>query len=69
MRIISERVGRVLERQGLLVRELENRFLMVDLPDGAGFVLSWGIRLSTLLRAVPYLTLQSVYLADSAGVS
>ena len=37
VRVISERVGRALERQGLRVWDLENSFLMVDLPDGAGF--------------------------------
>ena len=36
VRVISERVGRALERQGLLVRDLENSFLTVDAPDGAG---------------------------------
>ena len=36
VRGISERVGRVLERQGLLVRDLENSFLLSDSPDGAG---------------------------------
>ena len=35
--VISKRVGCALERQGLLVRDLENSFLMVDSPDGAGF--------------------------------
>ena len=35
--VISERVARALERQGLLVRDLENSFLTVDSPDGAGF--------------------------------
>ena len=37
VRGISARVGRVLERQGLLVRDLEDSFLTVDSPDGAGF--------------------------------
>ena len=37
VRVISERVGRALERQGLLVRDLENSFLTFDSPDGAGF--------------------------------
>ena len=37
VRVISERVGRALETQGLLVRDLENPFLTVDTPDtGAG---------------------------------
>jgi len=35
--VISKRVGYALERQGLLVRDLENSFLMVHSPDGAGF--------------------------------
>ena len=35
--VISQRVGRALERQGLLVRDLENSFLAVDTPDGTGF--------------------------------
>ena len=37
VRGISERVGRALERQGLLVRDLEDSFLTFDSPDGAGF--------------------------------
>ena len=37
VRGISERVGCVLERQGLLVRDLENPFLTVDSPSVAGF--------------------------------
>ena len=37
VRVISERVGRALERQGLLVRDLEDSFLTFDSPDGAGF--------------------------------
>ena len=37
VRVISERVGRALERQSLLVRDLANSFLTVDSPDGAGF--------------------------------
>ena len=32
VRGISERVGRALERQGLLVRDFENSFLTVDSP-------------------------------------
>ena len=35
--IISTQVGRALERQGLLVRDLGDSFLAVDTPDGAGF--------------------------------
>ena len=37
VRVISERLARALERQGLLVRDLESSLLMVDSPDGAGF--------------------------------
>ena len=37
VRGISERVGRVLERQGLLVRDLENSFLSLDSADVSGF--------------------------------
>ena len=37
VRVISERVGRALERQGLLVRDLANSFLTVDSPDGSDF--------------------------------
>ena len=37
IRVIGERVGRVLEREGLLVRDLEDSVLTVDSPDGAGF--------------------------------
>ena len=35
--VSSRRVGRALERQGLLVRDVENSFLAVDTPDGTGF--------------------------------
>jgi len=35
--VVSQRVGRALERQGILVRDLENSFLAVDTPDGTGF--------------------------------
>ena len=37
VRGISERVGRALERQGLLVRDFENSFLTLDPADVAGF--------------------------------
>ncbi len=37
VRGISERVGRVLERQGLLVRDLENSFLMLESADVSDF--------------------------------
>ncbi len=37
VRVISERVGRALERQGLLVRDFENSFLTLDPADVAGF--------------------------------
>ncbi|MBI2803259.1 MAG: transposase [Gammaproteobacteria bacterium] len=37
IRAISERVGRALEDQCLLVRVLKNSFLTADSPDGAGF--------------------------------
>ena len=37
VRLISERVGRAPERQGLLVSDLENCFLTVDSPDGSDF--------------------------------
>ena len=36
VRGISERVGRALERQGLLVRDFENSFLTVDSPESSG---------------------------------
>ena len=36
VRGISARVGRVLERQGLLVRDLEDSFLTVDSAEGSG---------------------------------
>jgi hypothetical protein len=36
VRCISERVGRALERQGLLARDLEESCLTLDAPDGAG---------------------------------
>jgi len=32
---ISERVGRYLERQGLLVRDMENNYLILEPPDEA----------------------------------
>ena len=35
--VISKRVGRTLERQGLLVRDLANSYLTFDSPDRAGF--------------------------------
>jgi len=35
--LISQRVGRALERQGLLVRDVENRFLSLDSADASGF--------------------------------
>ena len=37
VRAISEQVDRALERQGLLVRDLESSFLTLASPDGAGF--------------------------------
>ena len=37
VRVISERVGRALERQGLLVRDLENPFLTLDSSDESSF--------------------------------
>jgi Putative transposase len=37
VRVISERVARALERQGVLVRDLESSFLTVDSPDDVGF--------------------------------
>ena len=37
VRGISERVGRALERQGLLVRDLENSFLTLDSAEISGF--------------------------------
>ena len=37
VRAISERVGRALERTGLLVRDLENAHLTVGPPDESGF--------------------------------
>ena len=35
--VISKRVGRALEPQGLLVRDLENSFLSLDSADVSGF--------------------------------
>jgi hypothetical protein len=35
--LISQRVGRTLERQGLLVRDVENSFLSLDSADASGF--------------------------------
>jgi hypothetical protein len=37
VRVISERVARALEGQGVLVRDLESSFLTVDSPDDVGF--------------------------------
>ena len=37
VRVIVERVARALERQGLLVRDVENSFLMLDSPDVSDF--------------------------------
>ena len=36
VRGLSERVGRALERQGLLVRDFESSFLTVDSPESSG---------------------------------
>ena len=36
VRVISERVGRALERRGLLARDLESSFLTVDSAEGSG---------------------------------
>ena len=35
--VISKRVGRALERQGLLVRDVENSFLTLASPEVSGF--------------------------------
>ena len=37
VRVISERVGRAVERQGLLVRDVENSFLTLDPTEISGF--------------------------------
>ena len=37
VRLISERVGRALERQALLARDLEDSFLTLDSPEELGF--------------------------------
>ena len=37
VRVISERVGRALERQGLLVRDFESSFLTLDPAEVSGF--------------------------------
>ena len=37
IRVISERVARALERQGVLVRDLENSFLTLDSSDVSAF--------------------------------
>ena len=37
VRLISERVGRTLERQGLLVRDVERSFLTLDATEESGF--------------------------------
>ena len=47
---ISERVGRALERQGVLVRDLENSFLMLESADVSDFDALLGIQLPTALR-------------------
>ena len=35
--MMSERIGRALERQGLWMRDLENNFLVLDSHDGESF--------------------------------
>ncbi len=42
VRVSSERIGRAIERQGVLVRDLENNLLTLDSPDDAGFDESLG---------------------------
>lgn len=49
---IQWRVGRALERQGLLVRDLEDSFLTLDPPDGVGFDDLLGYSIPTALRSV-----------------
>ena len=55
VRGISARVGRALERQGLLVGALEESFLTVDAPDGTGFddLLGHSITYRIALGALP----------------
>ena len=50
--VISKRVGRALEPQGLLVRDLENSFLSLDSADVSGFDDLLGHSI-TALRSVP----------------
>ena len=64
--VISKRVGRTLERQGLLVRDWENSFLTVDSPDGAGFDALLGHSITLHCARFPPGP-QSIYLADGAG--
>ena len=54
VRVISEPVGRALETQGLLVRDLENPFLTVDSPDGAGFDDLLGHSITYLIALGPH---------------
>jgi Putative transposase len=74
VRVISERVGRALERQGLLVRDLENSFLTFGSPDGAGFDDLLGHSITYRIALGPYqgrkaFTLQTVPAVASADDS
>ena len=82
VRAISERVGRALERQGLLVRDLEDPFLTLDSPDESGSdeLLGHSItyrialgphqgRKAFTLQTVPAAALSADTLARAAGFS
>ena len=63
--VISKRVGRALERQGLLVRDLENSFLTLDSPDVSDFDALLGHSITYRIALGPYqgrkaFTLQTV---------
>ncbi len=65
IRGISERVGQALDRQGLLVRDLESSFLRVNSAEGSGVDDLLGHSI-TELRSARALLLEDVPLFDRA---
>ena len=66
VRVISERVGRALERQGLLVGTWRIAFWSWTRLTARASMIYWVIRLPTALRLVRSRA-PSVYLTDGAG--
>ena len=67
VRGISERVGRALERHGLLVRDLESSFLTVDSAEGSGVDDLWGHSITYRIALGPHQGVKRVYVADSTA--